>query len=568
MSHHLSQHLSHHLRPHHPVHLVTLCALAALAGGCATPAGPLSLSLNELGSEVREDAGSLFGGLSHRRSHNVTGLGASDTVGMLSSDPDPPLLFHWPSLFSRPNLPDQLALRIDTQCSKVLVRDFSAEASVTTADVLGMRNALQEADITTFRLFRFQAELLLVLDIVKGLTATTVPASPVAATTATTTSTTTTSSATTAVAAPAATTSATTAAAMSAVPSATTSAATSAAATATSTAVVASSSAAGATTPAVATTASTDAERSAADLKVKAALDGAVGAWLELTGNAQPLDDLDAWKARAAALAKLVETARRVRLDAEEALRQARLKPGIVVARWEYTASSQSGVDAAGVSADSKRSQQRTGFVVLGQPRTLTLVAGDDLAVRACLAKGSSCAGIDPNMPRRSGVDSLFSPGRLYTTSFQLMAKHLAWSEAGLFSEQTAFGLKLKKLLETLSGASGSLTGALKALDIEFRTSQDMRASVANMGAISGGSETERPFTFYNDAQYSRSLSALRDYNNGYLQVSSMRSTLDHHATKSGATVPQNVNTCTDQTRAALDRLQPDTLPRQLADTR
>lgn len=499
MSHALPHRLPCPVRAHHPLGLITLCALATLAGGCATPAGPLSLSLNALGSEVREDAGSLFGGLSHRRAHNVTGLGASDTVGMLSNDPDPPLLFHWPSLFSRPNLPDQLALRIDTQCSKVLVRDFSPLANVSTADVLSMRNALQEADITTFRLLRFKAERLLVADIIKGLVATTKPDGPAPATT---------------------------------------------------------------------TPAATDTDRSAAALRAKAALDSTVDAWLELTGNAQPLDDLDAWKARDAALGALVATASAVRDKAEEALRQARQKPGIVVARWEYTASSQNGVDAVGVSVETKRSQQRTGFVVLGQPRTLTLVAGDDLAVRACLAKGASCADIPDDMPRRSGIDSLFSPRRLYTTSFQLMAKHLAWSEAGLFSEQTAFGLKLKKLLETLSAASGSLTGALKALDIEFRTSQEMRASVANMGAISGGSETERPFTFYNDAQYSRSLSALRSHNNGYLQVSSMRSTLDHHATKSGATLPNNVNTCTDQTRAALDRLLQDEPPRQLADTR
>ncbi|OYU98709.1 MAG: hypothetical protein CFE45_15455, partial [Burkholderiales bacterium PBB5] len=117
----------------------------------------MSLSLNELGSEVRVDAGSLFGALSHRRAHNITGMGADDSIGALTVDPDPPLLFAIPSLFSKPSLPDQLALRLSPGCSEVLVQDLAGSSEVQAADVLALRDGMQALEAAAFPLFRQQA---------------------------------------------------------------------------------------------------------------------------------------------------------------------------------------------------------------------------------------------------------------------------------------------------------------------------------------------------------------------------------------------------------------------------
>jgi len=454
-----------------------LCLSLLLLAGCASnPSGPLSLSLNELGSEVKVDAGSLFQGLSHRRSHNITGLGAADSIGALTADPDPPLLFALPHLFSQVVLPDQLALRINPVCSEVVVQDLAGADAVSLADVLALRDQLQGQEAAAFLLFKLQAEQAVVQDIVRRLS----PAAPAAA----------------ASAAPA---------------------------------------------------------DPAAGAKDAQALVTAIEAWRSLSDEPATPAGLAAWQARDTALQSLVRAASAVLDAASAALAAAPAKPGLVVARWDYEKARSSGFDAAGVSLDNSSATHRVGYVVLGAPRTMTLFAGDDLLVRACRARGASCATNPATTPgassvvdlRRSGMDSSIKPKRLYATTFQLLARHAAWSETGQFAQSQAYAIKVKEVVDALAKVSaGGVLNTLSALNVSFSQAQQMRASAANLGAVSGHTVQTWPFSFDGDHEFAESVAYTRSQRQGYLTISSMRSTLDHHATTDGAVLPREADEC------------------------
>ena len=454
-----------------PSSLTAVLAVSMFAwiGGCAAPAGPLSLSISELGSEVQEDAGSFTSRISHRRSHNITGLGSADMVGMLSADPDPPVLFRWPTLFSRPNLPDQMAPRIKPQCSKVVVRDLPMAQGKGMAEVLTLRDSLQMLQAAEFQRLRLSAEAALVGEIVNTFDASK-----------------------------------------------------------------------GATPAAdAASAAAADARTQGVEQRRVALTD----AWRKLSGTTDTPADAAAWKEQLKALGERIGEAQ-AKVAAEAArFRGARQEQGVIVARWEYEASKRSGLEAIGVSASSRKADARTGFVVLGHPRTLTLVAGDDLVSRACRAEGANCKGIDPDT--RSGIDSMIPARRVYTTMFQLMAQHVAWAESGVVEQQAALALQVTEIAKTLSGAGlATIKDKLQALQVEITAGSQSRTSAENLGAVTGSRQWDERFTFWNDDAYMRSVTYLRALNGDFFPLSSMRTTLDAYAEKFGARKPASEDDC------------------------
>jgi hypothetical protein len=450
-----------------------LCCLALLTG-CAAPSGPISLSISELGSEVQEDAGSLFNsidfkGIRHRRSHNVTGLGSAETVGMLSTDPDPPLLFRWPSLFSRKTLPDQMAPRISSECSRVVVHDLPMAQGKGIKEVLDLRDSLDQLHAVELRLQRIRAQAALLDEIVASF-----------------------------------------------------------------------ESAAAAEAAASAASASdARAQRSAKDR------DLLIGSWRRLSPSLDAPSDKDGWRERRASLVSKQGEVQKEFDTAEAEFRAARRVQGLVVARWEYEASSKGGLEAIGTSASASQAQSRTGFVVIGHPRTLTLISGDDLMSRACHAQDADCdIEVDD---KRTGIDTMIPVRRLYTTTFQMLAEHLAWAESGTVAQQAAFAVQLSEITKTVGAAGlGSLKGRLEALNIEIGFGS--RASMAgeNLGAISGSTHWEVPFSFWGDKAYARSVEYLRLMNGKFLRVSSMRTTLDAYAKRYGVMRPTNEKHCRD----------------------
>jgi hypothetical protein len=459
-----------------------ILALTAALGGCAAPSGPISLSISELGSEVQEDGGSLFAGIRHRRSHNVSGLGSIDAVGMLSADPDPPLIFRWPTLFSRPTLPDQLAPRISSQCSRVAVHDMPMSAGKGIKEVLALRDSLDALQALEVPLQRSRMVALLLAEIVAGF-----EGAPAAAATP---------------------------------------------ASASEAAAPASAASAGAPSGA-------GGQRADAAAALRPLL---VEAWQRLASGSEAPADGAGWKG----LQKLHgDEHSKLQKDYEAALatfRAARKEQGLIVARWNYEASKQGGLAAIGFNVAGRQAQTRSGFVVMGHPRTLTLISGDDLMARACSTKDAQCEGAKANT--RNGIDSMIPARRLYTTTFQLLAQHLAWAESGSIEQQMALKAQLGEIVKAISAPGlESLKSKLEALSVDVGYAARSVTSGENLGAVSGSVHWEVPFTFWQDEAYARSVEYIRALNGNFLRVSSMRTTLDAYASRYGGKLPEKIAT-------------------------
>lgn len=444
-------------------------AVLALAA-CSSPRiGPLSLSITEMGSEMQEDAGSLFHGIRHRRAHNVTGLAPTDTVGQISLDPDPPLVFRWPTLFSRTHLPDQLAPRLSPTCSKVVVRDLpmrpgTARRTDDAADldaVLALRDALSRFAAAELPLREAQVQAVLAQRIVALESAAAQPPAEAA-------------------------------------------------------------SAAGGATPTT--------PRRQAD---QAQLEVLLRAWQRFAAGLPAPTDLDGWKAQAQEAARRAAAANQSAQDARNAVNRARSQPGLVVARWSYTSDEQRRLGLAGIAASSQQASQRTGFVVLGHPRTVTLMVGSDLIAGACSA-ASSTGSCEPE-------SQLSKPGSQYTTTYQLLAEHVAWDESGSEERLAAFAVQVDELIKGLAAVdTGSLGGIVGALKITLEGAAQSMASAENTGALSGAEQREFAFSFGSRADHDASLRFQRELNGAYSVVASMRTTLRQLVARRGGDAPEH----------------------------
>ncbi|MBI5720393.1 MAG: hypothetical protein HZC37_22180 [Burkholderiales bacterium] len=463
-------------------------------GGCASPSGPISLSISELGSEVQEDAGSLFAGIRHRRSYNITGLGSSETVGMLSADPDPPLLFRWPSLFARKTLPDQLAPRITSQCSRVAVHDLPMAAGQGMREVIELRDSLDALHAAEVELQRSRALALLLGEIVATY--------EVAAT------------------------------------------------------------AAGAASP----PSGAPPERRAAHRSLL------VDAWRGMAAAGDAPGDVEGWQELLRTHVQGQGALVQVHKEALNRFREARKQQGLIVARWEYEASQQGGLAAIGINVEGRQARTRSGFVVMGHPRTLTLISGNDLMARTCAAGDANCVGGIAENGRadgikagtridgikagsRTGIDTMIPARRLYTTTFQLLAQHVAWAESGSVERQFALKAKLSEIVKALNMPGlESFKAKLEALDADVGFASRSATSGENLGAISGAVHWEVPFTFWRQEGYVRSVAYLRALNGNFVRISSMRTTLDAYASRyGGALAVEEADACVNNAPTPTD---------------
>lgn len=105
--------------------LLLFAAAMTCLSGCATRG--ISTALDELGSEQRTDFSSQ--GMRSKRAMNLTGIGGPETLGMLVTDPDPSMFSWLRSPFGSDVLPDTVAVRVSTHCSKVAVQVYGSEFS-------------------------------------------------------------------------------------------------------------------------------------------------------------------------------------------------------------------------------------------------------------------------------------------------------------------------------------------------------------------------------------------------------------------------------------------------------
>jgi hypothetical protein len=215
---------------------------------------------------------------------------------------------------------------------------------------------------------------------------------------------------------------------------------------------------------------------------------------------------------------------------AEKAFAQKRAEPGIIVARWRLSDKSETEVNSTVGSYEAQRLEGGSGFVVLGAPRVVTLAAGDDLVFRACTIKDANCGRQDPStvVPPRTGIDSVFQATRLYVTTYQLLARHVAWTDSRSIRRLQTLALKLDKIAEMFAGQPKVLE-TIKLLQLSVIRTTGSALDAENIGSLSAGNLRMSPFSFATDDLLEKSISAVLKTNESYLVISSMRSTLDGH---------------------------------------
>ena len=418
---------------------MALLSAATLLAGCASPSGPMALSLTELGSEVQEDGGSWVNNLRHRRSMNVTGLGAADVIGMTSMDPDPPLMsLQWP--FKRSHLPDQLALRfVPRACSQVVSQTLALKGD-DGSTVATLRDGLQTLVDLKVRVLELSAEQTLALALRDSF-----PADG----------------------------------------------------------------------------------KEVTDSQALDARKALLTAWSAMSPRA-PAGDRAGWQTVADDLGKLADAASAKVAEANKVVQAARGKPGIVVTTWEYAARQEGGLTALGIGASTSRASTRQGFAVLGDVRVLTLLAGEDLLQRMAAAKAEPAASEPISAARFVNAKDR------YTTTYQLLAKHVAWSDAGTEDRRAQLSVQLKKVIDAIKplagGALTHLKDTLAALDVQISAASAVHVAGQNQGWLSGATEDAYDFSFL-PSGFKDSLDAYRKHSKGYLRIVSLRSSLDAMAT-------------------------------------
>lgn len=155
----------------------------------------------------------------------------------------------------------------------------------------------------------------------------------------------------------------------------------------------------------------------------------------------------------------------------------------------------------------------------------------------------------------RTGIDSLFDPSRMYITTFQLLARHAAWTDSATERRLQQFSLQLDELAKqfaTVKAASG-LLASVQALKLSVSSAAESIAQADNNGLLSGKALRVVPFSFANDNVYATSVGAMLEAQAGRSAIISMRSSLDGHAlsqaspfffTQSKPRLPQSLDRC------------------------
>ena len=152
-------------------------------------------------------------------------------------------------------------------------------------------------------------------------------------------------------------------------------------------------------------------------------------------------------------------------------LKTALQKPGIVTTRWSVEKKRRGSLEAVGVGIQASKNTTQEGFLVLGNPRVVTLILGSDVVARANRSDPNS-GKCEPANDCIVEVKNLIKPTRSYMTYYQLSAKHLAWGET--LSGASNFGLQadISKIVSTLNPlikAGSGLSSILEQFQVKVR---------------------------------------------------------------------------------------------------
>ena len=238
-------------------------------------------------------------------------------------------------------------------------------------------------------------------------------------------------------------------------------------------------------------------------------------------------------------------------------LKTALQKPGIITTRWSVEKKRSGSLEAVGTGTQASKTTNQEGFLVLGNPRVVTLILGSDVVARAQRSdpKSGKC---ELTAECIIEVKNLIKPTRSYMTYYQLSAKHLAWGETSSGASSFAIQADISKIIRTLNPlikAGSGIQSILEQFQVKAAAEFSKAYELGNSGFNSGGNTKIYPFRFSNHENFLKSLSAQQKRGNSYRPIYNARATIDRFIDyhKNSKWAVTDANKCADKSDINFD---------------
>ncbi len=211
-------------------------------------------------------------------------------------------------------------------------------------------------------------------------------------------------------------------------------------------------------------------------------------------------------------------------------LTEALQKPGIVTTRWSLEKKRSATLEAVGAGIQASKTSTQEGFLVLGNPRVVTLIVGSDAVARVKRSDPSSDYCKQNKKACTVEVKNLITPKRTYITYYQLSAKHLAWGETRSGSSSVAIQADLSKIASSLNPlikAGSGFPSIVEQFQVKAAIAFSKVYELGNSGLNSGGKTKIFPFRFSNHDNYLKALVEQQKRSDDYRPIYNARATVD-----------------------------------------
>lgn len=206
-----------------------------------------------------------------------------------------------------------------------------------------------------------------------------------------------------------------------------------------------------------------------------------------------------------------------------EATRAALNTSGVLVTNWEREVAVSGSADAGeSLQASASKKKKISGFLILGEPSSISLQIGSDIFSR-----------INDKPPVGAAwTERVFKRHRNYFTYYQLRAKYVVFAESNLSALQGALKADTEALMATLGSTAAAATFASKvaALKLKVDAAYAAVAAASEAGAMDASQSvvSYRDFSF-DRAQMAAPMALEMERAKASLPVISMRFALDDY---------------------------------------
>ena len=178
---------------------------------------------------------------------------------------------------------------------------------------------------------------------------------------------------------------------------------------------------------------------------------------------------------------------------------KAKGKSGIIITNWERETALAGQADLSAAETSSGNIRKVSGFLILGYPRITSLQLGNDLIDRKKESEINDKLNKCKDNPQTT--DQLFKLHRNYITHYQLRAMYVVFAESYQSAFQAALKADITKITRQLSALSGSypaLLAELKNIEVKINAAYASVTAATESGVLDATQSytAQHPFLF------------------------------------------------------------------------